>query len=123
MLESFLIKLQACKFIEKRLQYWCFPLHVRKFLRTPIFKNISEQLLLIILLLKQFICFRLFLYNYKKKTMMVKKMFIEIRLCNRITHFFKEHVKVVKIYMVKFNRFVIFKPLSYCFEETIGFNQ
>ena len=46
----FLIKLQACKFIEKRLQHWCFPLHVRKFSRTPILKNISERLLLIILL-------------------------------------------------------------------------
>ena len=32
----FLIKLQACKFIEKRLQHWCFPLHVKKFFRTPI---------------------------------------------------------------------------------------
>ena len=32
----FLIKLRACKFIEKRLQHWCFPLHARKFLRTPI---------------------------------------------------------------------------------------
>ena len=62
----FLIKLQACKFIEKRLQHWCFPLHVRKFLRTPILKN-SERLLLIILLLQQFICFRLSLYNYKEK--------------------------------------------------------
>ena len=36
MLESFLIKLQACKFINKRLQHWCFHLHVRKFLRAPI---------------------------------------------------------------------------------------
>ena len=31
-----LTKLQACKFIEKRLQHWCFPLHVKKFPRTPI---------------------------------------------------------------------------------------
>ena len=46
----FLIKLQACKFIEKRLQHWCFPLHVKKFLRTSILRNIREQLLLIILL-------------------------------------------------------------------------
>ena len=46
----FLIKLQACKFIEKRLQHWCFPLHVKKIFRTPILKNIREQLLLIILL-------------------------------------------------------------------------
>ena len=52
-----LIKLQACKFVEKRLKHWCFPLHVRKFLRTPILKNISERLLLIILLFQQFIFF------------------------------------------------------------------
>ena len=30
-------------------------------------------------------------------------MFIEIRLCNRMTYVFKDHVKIVKIYMVKFN--------------------
>ena len=63
----FLIKLQACKFIEKRLQHWCFPLHVRKFLRTPILKNIGERLLLIILLLQQFTCFQPSPYNYKEK--------------------------------------------------------
>ena len=45
-----MIKLQTCKFIEKRLQHWCFPLHVKKFLRTPILKNIRERLFLIILL-------------------------------------------------------------------------
>ena len=28
----FLIKLMICKFIEKRPQHWCFPLHVKKFL-------------------------------------------------------------------------------------------
>ena len=61
------IKLQACKFIEKRLQHWCFPLHVRKFLTTPILKNISKGLLLIILLVKQFIYFRISIYNFKEK--------------------------------------------------------
>ena len=45
----FLIKLQACKFIEKRRQHWCFPLHVKKFLRTPM-RKIRERLLQIILL-------------------------------------------------------------------------
>ena len=30
-------------------------------------------------------------------------MFIEIRLCNRMTYVFKGHVKTVKICMVKFN--------------------
>ena len=30
---------QACKFIEKRLQHWCFPVHIAKFLRTPILKS------------------------------------------------------------------------------------
>ena len=34
---------------------------------------------------------------------MVKKMFTEIRLCNPMTYDFKEHVKIVEIYMVKFN--------------------
>ena len=34
---------------------------------------------------------------------MVKKMFIEIRLRNPITYDFKGHVKIVEIYMVKFN--------------------
>ena len=63
----FLIKLMVCKFIEKRPQHWCFPLHVKKFLRTPNLKNISLWLLLIILLVQQFICFPMFLYNYKEK--------------------------------------------------------
>ena len=31
-----------------------------------------------------------------------EEVFIEIRLCNPMT-FFKEHVKIVEIYMVKFN--------------------
>ena len=34
---------------------------------------------------------------------MVKKMFIEIILCNLTTYVFIGHVKIVKIYMVKFN--------------------
>ena len=34
---------------------------------------------------------------------MVKKMFIEVRLCNLPTYVFKEHLKIVKICMVKFN--------------------
>ena len=34
---------------------------------------------------------------------MVKKMLIEVRLNNLTTYVFKGHVKIVKIYMVKFN--------------------
>ena len=85
----FLIKLQACKFIEKRLQHWCFPLHVKKFLRTPILKNIRERLLLIILLvLSSLFVFGCFFTMIKKNTdLSVKKMFIEIRLWNRMTLF------------------------------------
>ena len=33
---------------------------------------------------------------------MMKKMFSEITLCNPMTYNFKEHVKIIKIYMVKF---------------------
>ena len=40
-LESLLIKLrsQACNFIKKTLQHWCFPANFEKFLRTPFLKN------------------------------------------------------------------------------------
>ena len=41
-------KLQACNFFKKRLQHWCFPLNIAKFLRTPILKNICWRLLLIV---------------------------------------------------------------------------
>ena len=41
----------------------------------------------------------------------VKKIFVEIRLCNRMTHVFKGYVKIVKIYMVKIN-VSIFKRLK-----------
>ena len=34
---------------------------------------------------------------------MVKKIFIEIRLNNLMIYIFKGYVKIVKIYMVKFN--------------------
>ena len=34
---------------------------------------------------------------------MLKKMFIEIRLCSSMAYIFKGDVKIVKIYMVKFN--------------------
>ena len=37
---------------------------------------------------------------------MVKKIFMEIRLCNR-TYAFKGHVKFAKIYMVKFNTSIL----------------
>ena len=38
--------LQACNFVEKRLQHKCFPVNIAKFLRTPILKDICERLLL-----------------------------------------------------------------------------
>ena len=49
--------------------------------------------------------FGFFFNNYKEKlrSFMMKKMFIEIRLCNLMTYYFKGHVKIVKIYMVKSN--------------------
>ena len=46
---------------------------------------------------------------------MVKNMFIEIRLCNPMTYDFKGHVKIVGIYMVKFNVSILnrFKIMSF----------
>ena len=35
--------------------------------------------------------------------MSVKKIFIEIRLCNQMMYVFKGHIKIVKKYMLKFN--------------------
>ena len=35
---------QACNFIKKVPQHWCFPMKFSKFLGTPILKNISERL-------------------------------------------------------------------------------
>ena len=42
----FLIKLQACNIIEKRLQCRCFLVEISKFLRIPFLKNICDQILL-----------------------------------------------------------------------------
>ena len=42
---------KTCNFIKKRLQHWCFPMNIAKFLRTLILKKICEQLLLPFLLL------------------------------------------------------------------------
>ena len=53
MLESVLNKVASYNFIKKRLQHGCFPVKLAKFLRTPIFKNICEQLLLNIELITQ----------------------------------------------------------------------
>ena len=46
--------LQACNFIKKRLQHRCFLVNIAKFLRTPILKNICEQLVLRVFPLWQF---------------------------------------------------------------------
>ena len=37
--------LQACNFIKKRLQHWCFPVKFAKFLRTSILKSTCKILL------------------------------------------------------------------------------
>ena len=40
--------LQACNFIKKRLQHWCFPVKFAKFSRTSILTKICERLLLFV---------------------------------------------------------------------------
>ena len=47
---------------------------------------------------------------------MVKKMFIEIRLCNLMTHYFRGHVKIVKIYIMKSNVSILsrLKIMGFC---------
>ena len=100
----FLIKLQACKFIEKRLQHWCFPLHVKKFLRTPILKSISLRLLLIILLVQQFICFRISLYNCKEKPIFRwRKCSLKLDYATEWRMILKTMSKLLRYTWVKFN--------------------
>ena len=63
----FLIKLQA-NFIKKRLQHRCFPVKFAKFLKTPVSKNIWEQLLLH--------CQRLILLHYFHQKIFQQEMVI-----------------------------------------------
>ena len=42
---------QACSFIEKRLQHRCFPVNIKKFLRTPAFSKITSGWLLLIVVI------------------------------------------------------------------------
>ena len=51
--------------------------------------------------------FILFVLGFLFTIFMVKKMAIEIRLCNLMAYVFKGHVKIVKIYMVKFNASIL----------------
>ena len=76
-----------------------------EFFKNIYFEKHLQRLLWLTFTLVIYYCFRLSLYNYKEKlrSFMVKNTFIEIRLCNPITHIFKGHVKIVKIYMMKFN--------------------
>ena len=73
-----------------------------KFSRLKSVSSIEDDYL-IILLLQQFVFGCLFTITKKNNDLSVKKMFIEIRLCNRMTYVFKGRVKKVKIHMVKFN--------------------
>ena len=41
--------LQACTFIKKVTQHWCFPVSIAEFLRTPILMNICRLLLWLLL--------------------------------------------------------------------------
>ena len=47
--------------------------------------------------------FTLAIYLFSAVSLMIKKMFIGIGLCNPMTYVFKRHMKIVKIYLVKFN--------------------
>ena len=47
---------------------------------------------------------------------MVKKILIETRFCNPITHVFKGHVKIVKMHKAQFNVSILnrFKTMFFC---------
>ena len=102
-----MIKLQACKFIEKRFQHWCFPWHVRKFLETPILETANGCFCLFFQFSNLFAFGCLFTIVKKSYDLSVKKMFNEVTLCNRMTYVFKGHVKIAKTCMVKFNASIL----------------
>ena len=58
----------------------------------------------------------LFTIIKKNGPFLVKKMFIEIILCNPMTYIFKGHVKTVNIYMVKFTVSILntLKIMGFC---------
>ena len=66
-----------------------------KFSRLKSVSSIEDDYL-IILLLQQFVFGCLFTVTKKNNDLSVKKMFNEIRLCNRMTYVFKGRVKIVK---------------------------
>ena len=53
-LSLFLIKLQACNFVKKRLQHSSFPVHLDKFLKTSLLKSICERLFLFVVSLQAY---------------------------------------------------------------------
>ena len=54
--------LYACNFIKKRPQHICFPVSIEKFVRTPILKNICERLLLLNVVNKLDISWKIYIY-------------------------------------------------------------
>ena len=67
--------LQACNFIKKRLQHWCFLGNAAKFLSTAILKNICKRLLLRVF--SFYVSFNVFLHEQitQQATYKVKKTF------------------------------------------------
>ena len=53
-LSLFLIKLQACNFVKKRLQHSSFPVQLDKFLKTSLLKSICERLFLFVVSLQAY---------------------------------------------------------------------
>ena len=53
--------------------------------------------------------------HLKNNDLSVKKLFIEIRLCNRMKYVFKGHIKILKIYMLKFNVSILNRPKQWFF--------
>ena len=112
--------LQVSNFIEKRLQHRCFLVHNANFLRTTILKLFFYFTLIIYLFsIASFDC-----HNEKLWCFMVKQMLIKIRLCNPMTYVFKGHVKIVKIYMVKFHVSVLnrLKIMGFLWIQSIYLN-
>ena len=100
----FLLNLQACNFLKKRIQRGCSSVSIEKFLRTPILKNIWEWLLF---------CLTGIFGLYKKTAGSIAKV-----LWLQISTIFLRSKKIDRISQLqKVESFSVFglTPLSHCF--------
>ena len=93
--------------VEKRLQHRCFPVHISKFLRTLILKKhmrtaASDYSFTLVIYLLSAVSLQA-KKNYDPSWWRKRLLKLDYVIQWHMTYVFKGHVKIIKIYMVKFN--------------------